>query len=75
MKGFLGLVPIAKDSSGVLVAITAGFCIVSFLFNWWVSSRNYELKAFVEEYPGENLEILTQASNKIRNQNYQLNDT
>jgi hypothetical protein len=75
LKGFLGLVAIAKDSSEVLVAITAGFCIVSFLFKWWESSTNYELKAFVEEYPGENIEIVTEASNKIRNKSYQLNDT
>lgn len=36
LKGFLGLVPIPKDSSGVLLAIVIGFCIVGFLFNWWV---------------------------------------
>ncbi len=47
LKGFLGLVPITKDASGVLVAITGGFCVVSLLFNWWVSSRNYELKALM----------------------------
>jgi len=36
LKDFLGLVPIANDSGGVLVGITIGFCIVSYLFNWWV---------------------------------------
>lgn len=55
LKGFLGLVPIGKESGGVLIAISVGFCVVSLLFNWWVSSRNYELKAFNEEYPGENI--------------------
>jgi len=36
LKGFLGLVPIPNDATGVLVAITLGFYVVSLLFNYWV---------------------------------------
>jgi magnesium-transporting ATPase (P-type) len=36
LRDFLGLVPIGKDSGGVLIVITIGFCIISYLFNWWV---------------------------------------
>ncbi len=67
LKEFLGLVPIPKNAAGVLVAITLGFCIVSYLFNWWVETKKYEEKAFAEEYPNEQLSLSQSGGNKIQN--------